>query len=435
MKRGIMLVIVAGLALFTLVLTIGLVRTDGSPAMLPQAQAQGAREGRTSSDLTSSRLEARKIDSSTVNFVWPGEVFGGSIHDLCFNVTVESPGLEYLDRFEVDLPDAWTVNEVYPVAASSDCHTTSISGWEAANLIYWQTDVEELPSYCGAWSNGVYDFCTNVTVPSCTGSPWSLPWTIFGDDWEDPPHQVSGLTDPVTCRLELALSPSVLEFEGCHTLTQTQTFNLHNATATDGVFDIAYSVPSGNASLVGPDNIYLGDGFDQDFVIELKPDACLADGAQVIGRIEASGSGFSATATITQTIRHWPTCPVCQLVLSPSVAEIDGCQQADMPLLLWLRNETGTDGTFDLAYSVFTGNASLVGPDSLYVPDGVQQGFESHIQPDGCLSDGEQIFATVEASGAGVTATTVVTYTIRDWETCPRCPTLICLPIVNRNHE
>jgi hypothetical protein len=321
-----MLVIVAGLALFTVLLTIGLVRTGGSPAMLPKAQAQGAREGRTSSELTSSRLDAREIGSSTVNFVWPGEVFGGGIHDLCFNVTVESPGLEYLDRFEVDLPDAWTVNEVYPMAASSDCPTSSISGWEAANLIYWQTDVEELPSYCGAWFNGVYDFCTNVTVPSCTGSPWSLPWTIFGDGWEDPPHQVSGLTDLLTCQQ-------------------------------------------------------------------------------------------------------------LELVLSPSVLEIDGCQEADMPFLLWLRNETGTDGTFDMAYSVSTGNASLVGPDSLYVPDGVEQEFECHIQPDGCLSDGEQILATVEASGAGVTATAVITYTIRDWETCPKCPPLICLPIVNRNHE
>jgi hypothetical protein len=435
MKRGIMLVIVVSLALFILVWTAGLIQTGRAKASLPpKAALDDGRLARPARELDRSPLDARQINSSTVNFVWPGEVFGGGTHDLCFNVTVESPDLDYLDRFEVDLPDAWTINQVYPMAASSDCNTSSIAGWEATNLIYWQTDAESLPSYCGAWWNGVYDFCTNVTVPSC-GGPWSLPWTIFGDGWGQDPHQVSGLTDLVTCRqLELVLSPSGLEFEGCHTLTETLTFNLRNDTATDAVFDIAYSIPSYNARISGPDGIYLGDGVDQDFLVELAPDACLPDGEQVLATIEASGAGFSATATITQTIRHWPTCPACPLTLSPSALDIDGCQNADLPWLLSLRNETGTDGTFDIAYSVSTGNASLIGPASLYVLDGVEQDFLFYIQPDGCLSDGEQILGTVEASGAGITATTAISFTVRHVG-CPQCLTRTHLPLVLRAHE
>ena len=436
MKRKAMLVLALSLALVILALTASLIQTRRAKASLPQESAPGDGEAvRPAHELDVSPRDVRQINSSTVNFVWPGEVFGGGTHDLCFNVTVESPDLDYLDRFEVDLPDAWTINQVYPMAASSDCNTSSIAGWEATNLIYWQTDAESLPSYCGAWWNGVYDFCTSVTVPSC-GGPWSLPWTIFGDGWGQDPHQVSGLTDPVTCRqLELVVSPSTREFEGCHTLTHTLTFNLRNDTATDGVFDIVYSVSSGNARLSGPDGIYLADGVDQDFEIELKPDACLPDGERVVGAIEASGAGFSATAAITQTIRHWPTCPACPLTLSPSALDIDGCQDADLPWLLSLRNETGTDGTFDIAYSVSTGNASLAGPDSLYVPDSVEQDLLFYIQPDGCLSGGEQILGTVEASGAGLTATTAVTYTIWERDSCPPCLTRTHLPLVLRAHE
>ena len=67
--------------------------------------------------------EIMKIDDSTVNFVSPTFVTVPSVFDLCFNVTVDSPDLEYMDRFDVDLPDDWSVSNVYTTPPSG-CGTT-----------------------------------------------------------------------------------------------------------------------------------------------------------------------------------------------------------------------------------------------------------------------------------------------------------------------
>jgi len=53
-----------------------------------------------------------KIDDSTVNTVSPETVVVGSALDVCFSVTVSSPDEEYMWRFDVDLPDWWTVNSL-----------------------------------------------------------------------------------------------------------------------------------------------------------------------------------------------------------------------------------------------------------------------------------------------------------------------------------
>ena len=55
------------------------------------------------------------VTPSTVNAVSPAYMTPGSDFDLCFNVTYASPDDEYMDRFDVDLPDNWTITEVYPV--------------------------------------------------------------------------------------------------------------------------------------------------------------------------------------------------------------------------------------------------------------------------------------------------------------------------------
>jgi hypothetical protein len=137
--------------------------------------------------------QTEQIDASTVNFFTPDPLPAPGTFDLCFNVTVDSPDAEYMDRFEVDLPDGWTINTVTPPARTGCGSADPVTGGtEAGNVVYWQgANYVPAGSGCGAWNNSTYDFCANVTMPSYTG-PYDFPWTIWGDVWGAAPHSVSG---------------------------------------------------------------------------------------------------------------------------------------------------------------------------------------------------------------------------------------------------
>ena len=139
--------------------------------------------------------QEEQIDASTVNSYTPDPLpAAGTAFDLCFNVTVDSPDFEYMDRFEVDLPDGWTINTVTPPTRTG-CSTADpvTGGTDAGNVVYWQgaNYVPVTGSGCGAWSNGTYDFCANVTEPTYAG-PYDFPWAIAGDVYGSPPHSTSG---------------------------------------------------------------------------------------------------------------------------------------------------------------------------------------------------------------------------------------------------
>ena len=131
------------------------------------------------------------IGTSTVNGVVPTSIPDGVASDICFSVTVNSPDIEYLDHISFDLPDGWTVNSVGDVAGTG-CSSGHTYGVNAGNVVYWQTNGYPPQTGCGDWSNGSYSFCCNVTVPDCTGAPWSIPWNLVGDGWGGTPHSVTG---------------------------------------------------------------------------------------------------------------------------------------------------------------------------------------------------------------------------------------------------
>jgi hypothetical protein len=137
--------------------------------------------------------QTEQIDASTVNSFTPDPLPAPGTFDICFNVTVDSPDLEYLDRFQVDLPDDWTINTVTPPARTGCSAADPVTGGtDAGNVVYWQgANYSPAGSGCGAWNNATYDFCANVTMASYTG-PYDFDWGIFGDVWGDPPHSTSG---------------------------------------------------------------------------------------------------------------------------------------------------------------------------------------------------------------------------------------------------
>ena len=126
--------------------------------------------------------------------------------ELVVEVTGESSDDEYIDRFTIQLPTQWTINQVVAPPANTEpiCTGTALAGWTPANWVYWQKNTG-FPSNCGLWdtdpSNNVHQFIINVTVPDCSGTPWTLDWTIEGDEWpfSDPPHSTSGTLHINTC--------------------------------------------------------------------------------------------------------------------------------------------------------------------------------------------------------------------------------------------
>jgi len=249
------------------------------------------------------RATLTQIDDSTVNAVVPEALRTGIPVQVCFNVTVHSPDLEYMDRFAVDLPDHWTVETVSSAGSGTE------AGVESGNVVYWQT--VGYPTNWGAWINGTYDFCTTVILPDCAGSPWDLPWTIIGDQFGAVPHTVSGTITAQCLAPGLYLTPETSSLVSCAALTETRMLNLLNYTGADGTFPLTYtliSTPTGGIkggaylNLSGPLSLTLASGADADFTVTIHPTACLPGGLHITATALAAGNGYTAVSTLTTII-------------------------------------------------------------------------------------------------------------------------------------
>ena len=266
------------------------------------------------------------ISGSTVTAVWPLSIVYADIdfqYDLCFDVTVYSDDAEFMDRFDVDLPDEWTVVSVYPEAPTG-CGFDTRAGWTTDNVVYWQRDAE-IPSGCGPWYGDV-QFCAKINVPGCYDAPWSLPWNIIGDEYSgtSEPHQVSGSTDPLDCvPASLSIDASTITGYSCQGFTNEITLNLANHTGAEGTFSLEYDVGTDNGTLSGPDDIYLGAGANQDFLVELTPQACLRLGELVSATLIVQGNGFDDSTDFDLWIKEDETCVPCESTYLPCVLKGD----------------------------------------------------------------------------------------------------------------
>ncbi len=291
-KYWILGVIIGGLGLIGALFGVGIEGFGGSHATaqrhITEIEYVPAAEMPFTNDATLMR-----IDGSTVNALTPSVLRTGVPLTLCFNVTVYSPDLEYMDRFEVDLPDSWTVNDV--ASAGDD----SLAGVNAGNVVYWQS--LNYGSGWGTWENGTYDFCATVTLPGCTGSPWSLPWTIFGDQYGSEPHSVNGVIAARCLAPGLYFTPETLAWVTCAAVTQTHILNLWNYTGADGVFTLSYPPSTSPITLDGPLSLTLAFGADADFMVSAYPAACVPAGVQAPALVTATGNGYTAQITLTAT--------------------------------------------------------------------------------------------------------------------------------------
>lgn len=159
----------------------------------------------------SASAQVDNIGNSSVTGLTPDPIPTGP-QTLCFTVNVQSPDIEYMDRFDVDLPDEWTVDSVAPdsVPPANGCPSAlpPVAGIDPGNVVYWQSSgyVPGVPTGCGAWAGGSapgtdYEFCIDVTVPTCDTAPWNFAWNVIGDSFGDPPHSAAGTYGPVDCDL------------------------------------------------------------------------------------------------------------------------------------------------------------------------------------------------------------------------------------------
>ena len=56
------------------------------------------------------------VTGSTLSAVTPATLTPGVTVNLCFTAHLVSPDFEYIDRFDVDLPDGWTIGTVAATA-------------------------------------------------------------------------------------------------------------------------------------------------------------------------------------------------------------------------------------------------------------------------------------------------------------------------------
>jgi hypothetical protein len=245
----------------------------------------------------------QNVGASGVNFMDPDSFSpAGATVDLCFSVHIESPDAEYMDGFDFNLPDDWTVNYVTDVPGDG-CSNGHTFGVGSGNLVYWYTN--GMPSGCGDWYYGDKNFCANVTVPAGCSTSWDIPWNYYGDTWGGVPHSASG-SELAFCELPgLYLIPDNLQAAGCNGVPQVHEFALFNNTGTDGTFDMTYTAPAGMAELTGPETVSALYGETVPFEVTLTPNVCNFD--PIVATIDAEGNGYADTATITKEIVNVPS--------------------------------------------------------------------------------------------------------------------------------
>jgi hypothetical protein len=226
---------------------------------------------------------------------------------LCFTVYNGSTDSEWLTMTRVTmpvLPSLWQVSCKSQNAADSSgnpvhftCSTPSTN-----EVVYTDNEIESPNNIGEVTAGSSWGFCVDVIVPGATG-PRIVNWGVYGD--REPgsaePHDVEGQTAIEQCA-PLMLRPSTMVVEGCNGVIQTLTFELWNHSAGNGNFSLAYSVPTGNATLTGPPSLSMSNGEIVTFTVQLAPDLCLSTGTQVSAAIEAEGNSQYDSSTITHTI-------------------------------------------------------------------------------------------------------------------------------------
>jgi uncharacterized repeat protein (TIGR01451 family) len=120
--------------------------------------------------------------------------------------------------------------------------------------------------------------------------------------------------------------------------------------------------------------------------------------------------GGSPVATFYIDVQGTPVPPATGIYLTPPTEVTDGCNSVAQTHTLSLYNDSGSNGTFSLAYAG-TGDATVSGPSSVVVAQGATVPFDVTITPDVCAL-GEAIELTVTATGNTYSDSSTITQNV-----------------------
>ena len=120
-------------------------------------------------------------------------------------------------------------------------------------------------------------------------------------------------------------------------------------------------------------------------------------------------AGSTTPHDITGTIEIEQCTP---LMLKPAGLSVEACNGVTQTHTFELWNNTGSDGTFDLSYSISTENPGFSGPGNLFLQAGATMTFAVQLKPDLCLTPGEKMTTRLRASGNGASDYATVVQTI-----------------------
>lgn len=148
---------------------------------------------------------ALSVEGSAVTLTQPGDVCGGIRYIFRFQVFNGSPDEEWLDEIEIAFPPGYGID---PASASIEEGFSGPWAFEFrvegadGNIAIWRDADGE---YGEIWSGDSGVFTVEVDVPAGILEGPQLSWRLSGDDWADPPHDVTGNTAAGLCSTATAV--------------------------------------------------------------------------------------------------------------------------------------------------------------------------------------------------------------------------------------
>ncbi|UCD94738.1 MAG: dockerin type I repeat-containing protein [Candidatus Zixiibacteriota bacterium] len=201
----------------------------------------------------------KEIDGASITT--PDAYTPGSTADITFMLGNDSQDAEWLDAATITFTSGVTVNSATDfVVPSNPAHYLTYNGetGEAVTSTWYDAG----GGYGNIWSTETAEATVNLTFDETLEGDLTFAYTISGDDWGDPPHDVSGTVvlpqaDPTTSWLTLAPTSGTIAPAGNEPVTVSySSTGLENGTYTANIVISS----NGKADVLVPVTLIVGGG-------------------------------------------------------------------------------------------------------------------------------------------------------------------------------
>lgn len=236
-------------------------------------------------------------------------------------------------------------------------------------------------------------------------------WMRFPPDWSvsnvyvqgTPYCEVGGFSDPDDFAWAFVTAPYEVQ------ITHTREMDAVDHCVAVYCFDVT----AGTGDPFALESWYwMGDGWGGP-----PNNPCSNDGYTPAGQVACDESILPQASVPPCT---WPA----GIYVEPSQVLLQGCNGVPQPASFSVTNRTGAAGTFDVTYSVLSGNGTLTGPAALSIGDGETQSLDVEIVPDACTGAGDLVEGLIQVSNDAYAAEATLNETIvqGNWELVTPAP-------------